>query len=373
MRQSLSYAERQERKRKLTSLGITAGLYILVFALGLVLEILNPREEDFSNMTVMITMPGPTTNDVGLGSYRPSDEGEKAEKIEPAQPEKTKVVEQKPVQAPPAPSPAPAKAPSTPAPVPAQSKTEAVVAVAEAPPEEPGSPSGLQTAPITEPAAVKEPVPVEPWVPGQREQGSHISQTSTMLYVPGKGQVPYTGDTVTISRSQKGSSWEIILGGSKDTVGRGLGTLVEDSLPLPLTVPVEIFNNIKDQIEPPNRIIDSAQSRKRAFSNFYKLDGSVYKLNVNVPLEYRDDIWLILEDAGFNPADAKAEYRKGKNLQPIIIGFNVKDDNKPSGAVIIQSTGDPNLDDAIMYGFKNAAFWKKANEAVIPGRFTFRY
>ncbi len=385
MNPTTSYAEKQERKRKLTSIGITAGLYLLAFAVGLVLEILNPREEDYSNMTVMITMPGPTTNEVGLGSFKPSEEGETAEKIEPSAPKKTETVVEKaeaprvespkkPVEeAAPSPSQAVAKAAPPPASKPEPSET---VAVAAAPTQaSPGSPSAIpsaQAASVPDSAAEETP-PAEPWVPGQREQGSHISQTSTMLYVPGKGLVPYSGETVTISRSQKGSSWEIVLGGSKDTVGRGLGTLVEDSLPLPFTVPVEIFNNINDQIEPPNRIINSAQARKRAFTNFYKLDGSVYRLNTNVPLEYRDDIWLILEDAGFNAADAKEQYRRGKNLQPIIIGFSVRNDNKPYEAVVTQSTGDPDLDEAIMYGFKNAAFWKKSDEALIPGRFTYRY
>jgi len=370
MRQSLSYAERQERKRKLTSLGITAGLYILVFALGLVLEILNPREEDFSNMTVMITMPGPTTNDVGLGSYKPSDEGEKAEKIEPAQPEKTKVVEQKPVQAPPAPSPASAKAPSTPAPVPAQPKTEAVVAVAEAPPEEPGSPSDLQSAPPTQPTTLKEPVPAEPWEPGQREQGSHISQTSTMLYVPGKGLVPYSGDTVTIRKSEKGSSSDTTLGGSQGTVGQNIYQPVYSSLPLPRTVPASVYNAIPDLIMPPNIVIYTAQARKRAFTTYYEFDGSVYRLKADVPLEQREPLWQILEDAGFDPA--KTDYREGRTLNPVVIGFTVTKDNQLRGAEVLQSSGDPQIDQAVLYGFRRAVFWNKTGETV-PGRFTYRF
>jgi len=95
MNPTKSYAEKQERKRKLTSVGITAGLYLLAFAVGFALEILNPREEDYSNLTVMLTMPGPTTNDIGLGSYKPSEEGEIAEKIEPSAPKKTEAVLEK--------------------------------------------------------------------------------------------------------------------------------------------------------------------------------------------------------------------------------------------------------------------------------------
>jgi hypothetical protein len=94
MNPTTSYAEKQgERENSLPS--AYRGLYLLAFALGLVLEILNPRDEDYSNMTVMITMPGPTTNEVGLGSFKPSEEGEKAEKVEPSAPKKTETVLEK--------------------------------------------------------------------------------------------------------------------------------------------------------------------------------------------------------------------------------------------------------------------------------------
>ena len=156
MNPTRSYAEKQERKRKLTSLGITAGLYLLAFAVGLALEILNPREEDFSNMTVMITMPGPTTNEIGLGSFKPSEEGETADKIEPSAPKKTEAVldkaeapkvesPKKPVEeASPSPSrlETPAAPPPPPEPIP-----EAVVAVASQPiPPDPGAASAVQAA-----------------------------------------------------------------------------------------------------------------------------------------------------------------------------------------------------------------------------------
>ncbi len=270
MNPTTSYAEKQERKRKLTSIGITAGLYLLAFALGLVLEILNPREEDYSNMTVMITMPGPTTNEVGLGSFKPSEEGEKAEKVEPSAPKKTETVlekaeapkvesPKKPVEEA-TPSPSKAVAPAAPPPEPAP-KPKDTVAVAAAPTQpSPGAPSAIQpaqAASIPE-STVKETPPAEPWVPGQREQGSHISQTSTMLYVPGKGLVPYSGDTVTIRKSEKGSSSDTTLGGSQGTVGQNIYQPVYSSLPLPRTVPASVYNAIPDLVIPPNVVIYSA-------------------------------------------------------------------------------------------------------------------
>jgi len=382
MNPTTSYAEKQERKRKLTSIGITAGLYLLAFALGLVLEILNPREEDYSNMTVMITMPGPTTNGVGLGSFKPSEEGEKAEKVEPSAPKKTETVlekaeapkvesPKKPVEEA-TPSPSKAVAPAAPPPEPAP-KPKDTVAVAAAPTQpSPGAPSAIQpaqAASIPE-STVKETPPAEPWVPGQREQGSHISQTSTMLYVPGKGLVPYSGDTVTIRKSEKGSSSDTTLGGSQGTVGQNIYQPVYSSLPLPRTVPASVYNAIPDLVIPPNVVIYSAQARKRAFTTYYDFDGSAYRLKTEVPLEQREPLWQILEDAGYDPA--KTEYRESRSLNPVVIGFTVTKDNQLRGAEVLQSSGDSQIDQAVLYGFKRSVFWNKTGETV-PGRFTYRF
>mgnify|MGYP001269909083 CR=1 FL=1 len=382
MNPTKSYAEKQERKRKLTSIGITAGLYLLAFAVGLALEILNPREEDYSNMTVMITMPGPTTNEVGLGSFKPSEEGEKAEKVEPSAPKKTETVlekaeapkvesPKKPVEEA-TPSPSKAVAPAAPPPEPAP-KPKDTVAVAAAPTQpSPGAPSAIQpaqAASIPE-STVKETPPAEPWVPGQREQGSHISQTSTMLYVPGKGLVPYSGDTVTIRKSEKGSSSDTTLGGSQGTVGQNIYQPVYSSLPLPRTVPASVYNAIPDLVIPPNVVIYSAQARKRAFTTYYDFDGSAYRLKTEVPLEQREPLWQILEDAGYDPA--KTEYRESRSLNPVVIGFTVTKDNQLRGAEVLQSSGDSQIDQAVLYGFKRSVFWNKTGETV-PGRFTYRF
>ncbi|VBB39879.1 hypothetical protein TRIP_E230062 [uncultured Spirochaetota bacterium] len=215
-----------------------------------------------------------------------------------------------------------------------------------------------------------EPRQFEPWVPGQGEQGSHISQTSTMLYVPGKGLVPYSGDTVTIRKSEKGSSSDTTLGGSQGTVGQNIYQPIYSSLPLPQTVPVSVFNAIPDLIMPPNIIIYTAQARKRAFTTYYELDGSAYKLKADVPLEQREPLWQILEDAGFDPA--KTDYRVGRTLKPVVIDFTVTKANQLRGAEVLQSSGDPKIDEAVLYGFRRAVFWNKTGEN-IPGRFTYRF
>jgi TonB family protein len=210
----------------------------------------------------------------------------------------------------------------------------------------------------------------ELWVPGQREQGSHISQTSTMLYVPGKGLVPYSGDTVTIHKSEKGSSSETTLGGPQGKVGQNICQPVYSSLPLPQTVPASIYKAIPDLIVPPNVVIYSAQARQRAFLNYYELDGTGYKLKSKVPLEQREPLWQILEDAGFDPA--KTDFREGRTLNPVVIGFTVTKDNQLRGAEVLQSSGDAQIDEAVLYGFKRCVFWNKTGETV-PGKFTYRF
>lgn len=215
-----------------------------------------------------------------------------------------------------------------------------------------------------------EPIPFEPWVPGQREQGSHISQTSTMLYVSGKGLVPYSGDTVTIRKSEKGSSSDTTLGGSQGTVGQNIYQPIYSSLPLPQTVPVSVFNAIPDLIMPPHIVIYTAKSRKQAFTSYYELDGSVYRLKADVPLEQREPLWQILEDAGFDPT--KTEYRKGRTLNPVVISFNITKLDQLRDTKVLQSSGEPQIDEAVLYGFRRTIFWNKTGETV-PGHFTYRF
>lgn len=366
MNSPLSYAELQERKRRFTSIGITFGLYGLAFAVGIFLGIMNPQEQTYSNVTVLINMPGPITNGIGLGSINPSDKGEEADVAEPAVPVKAADSSAK-VEAPKAKAEAkPAekvspKPEATPAPAAkAKPSPAAPVESAEAI-QGPGAPSAVESS---------EAVPAGPWVPGQRDPGSHISETSTMMYVPGKGMVPWTGSTVTIRKAEKGTSSDTTLGGSQGTVGQNLYVPVYSSLPPPRVVSAAVYNAIPDLVQPPKTVIYTAEARKRAFTKYYEFDGTAYRLKSEVPIDEREPLWQILEDAGFNTADA--DYKQGKNLAPVVIVFTVTRDNQLKGAEIFQSSGDTDIDKAVLYGFKRAAFWNKTGETV-PGRFTYRF
>jgi len=68
----------------------------------------------------------------------------------------------------------------------------------------------------------------------------------------------------------------------------------------------------------------------------------------------------------------KADYKAGRTLNPVVIGFTVTKSNQLRGVELLQSSGDPDIDAAVIYGFKRAAFWNKTGET-IQGRFVYRF
>jgi len=364
MKSIASYAEKQEKRRKLFSVGITLGLYCLALGAGFLISVLSPQEQVFSNMTILVNLAGPEAPNPGLGSTRSSDVTEEALTPEAPAPVKTVAKETK-IEPPKAKSdviPVEKTSPET--------KTASVspavspVSAAETLPQT-GAPSAVQEA---QPA---NPVPAEPWVPGTRGPGSRVSANNSSVLVPGQGEVPWAeGNSVTIHKAEKGSASDTTLGGAQGTVGHNIYVPVYWSLPLPHSVPVSIYNDIPDLVQPPNTVIYTAQARKRAFTSYYEFDGTSYRLKADVPLDQREPLWQILEDGGYNPANA--DYRQGRTLMPVVIGFTVTKDKQLRGVEILQSSGDTEIDKAVLYGFKRASFWNKTGETV-PGRFTYRF
>ena len=361
MKLMLSYAEIQEKRRSLLSLGMTIGLYGFILGMSILYGVIHPREEIITNMTVLVNLPGPVAPEPGMGSVNASEIGEES-----------------PV--PQAPAQAPAKPGATKlAQVPA-AKTETKVVAKSAPevpaPARPAEKSQVfgQEPAIQAPSPIPEvPVPqpkaAEPWVPGERGPGSRQESASSSVFVPGQGLIPWTGGVV-IRKAEKGSASDTYLGGAQGTVGQTIYVPIYFSLPLPRSIPAAIYNAIPDQKTDFNTIQFSAEERKRAVSQYYEHDGSTYRLKADVALEQREPLWMILEDAGYNPADA--EYRQGRVLNPVVIGFTVTRDRQLKGADILQSSGDPEIDRALLYGFKRGAFFNRTGETV-PGRFIYRF
>ncbi len=358
--------EAQDRKRLALSFCLTILLYSAAAGGIILVSIFMPKQLIMANKTVIVNLVGPEANSPGLGSLLPVAEGVDKPIAEPPAALKTPKVEKKP--APPKPV---AKAlPKAPQPtaVPAETprKTATTIPVAEVKPvpaTEPVNPSPQVAAPVpadTRPAETQPvetspatPVPAEPWVPGQRPSGSRI-----------------TGDSTTIAKAEKGNAMETTLGGSQGTVGQGIYVPIYRSMPLPRELPASILSKIPSQIIPPNTVMYSAEARQRAFRSFYELSGGVWKLKAPVALDQREPLWDIIEDAGYDAT--LADYKTGRNLTPIVISFTVTKDLKLKNVELLQSSGDPVVDESVVYGFKRASFWNKTGD-VVTGKFTYRF
>jgi len=342
MSEALTYAKREQRKRTILSYIIAIVMYAILIGAGLLFDILKPENIDFSNKSLIVNIQGPVTNDIGKGSPIEKNEGLVAEKPAP----------------PPAPVPEP-QAQIIAKPKPTETVTPTPAAEAKPTP-----------TPITpETAVVQE--PEKPWIPGERGPGSRISSSESSVLSPGEGQVPWgTGEAVRITKAEKGNTVETTLGGSSESVGQSLYVPIYLSMPLPEVVPASLFNAIPPEIVPPNTLIASAESRKRAFLNYYSWNGKEYRLTNPVPLEIRDKLWEMLEDAGYNVE--KADYKAGRSLNAVVIGFSITKDRQLKGVDILQSSGDSDIDAAVLYGFKRASFWNKSGDT-IQGRFVYRF
>jgi len=173
------------------------------------------------------------------------------------------------------------------------------------------------------------------------------------------------GNSYIVRKAERGSGIETAFGGAKGTVGHNIYVPVSDSMPVPESVSVSIYEKgaVKQSVE-------AAAQRKRDFLTYYELKGDTYVLKKPVPLEKRGLIWPILDDGKYDMT--KADYKQGKNLTPVIIGFTITKDNQLKDVQILQSSGYPDIDRAVEYGFKRASFWNKTGETV-PGKFTYYF
>lgn len=339
MTRVLTYAEREQRKRTIVAWVLTVVFYAALFGTALLLRYLLPDSFEISNRPLIVNLVEVPQTNAGRGSP-----------VEVRTPEPS--VEK--------PAPPPAAAPATKKATPAPATPPVPAATPQ-----PSAPA----QPATPRAAVEE--PPAPYVPGPRAPGSRVSSSESSVALPGVGQVPWgTGSAVTIRKSEKGNSVETMLGGSSDMVGQSLYVPVYLGMPLPESLPRSIFEAIPDEIIPPSTVVTSAAARKKAFLMYYEQAGDLMRRKADIPLEVREKLWEMLEDAGYDIT--QADYKAGRNLNPVVIGFSVTRDRQLRGVEILQSSGDPVIDEAVLYGFRRSTFWNKSGEN-IQGRFVYRF
>lgn len=172
--------------------------------------------------------------------------------------------------------------------------------------------------------------------------------------------------------SENGNSWETQFGSTEGRIARSLYVPIYLYMPLPLYIDQTVGDNIA---APGLKSALSGDERRKIFADYYKKEGLDFMLKNPVALDYRPQIWLVLEDAGYNIA--KADYKENKSLNSVIIQFTIEPGTKESqpkltNFTIAQGSGYKELDDAVLYGFKQATFSSDSLKT-LSGRFTYRF
>ncbi len=177
-----------------------------------------------------------------------------------------------------------------------------------------------------------------------------------------------------VKGSEVGNAYETTYEASPGIVGRNFWIPIYAFMPLPQFLDKKIFDSIVGDAELSNRPgTRTAESKQEFLLDYYELMGDEYYLKNLPPKDTRPKIWYILEDGKYDLDNA--EYKEGKTLRPVIITFEVTagdDTISITGAQVSRSSGFPEIDEAVLYGFLKASFYSSSEESV-KGRFTYRF
>jgi outer membrane biosynthesis protein TonB len=174
-----------------------------------------------------------------------------------------------------------------------------------------------------------------------------------------------------VKGSEQGNSYETNFEEGASVVGRGLYVPIYLYLPLPYYVDTDIYNSIKASSDG----FTSAENRKAEFRKYYKVSEGDWRLKDTVPADDRPRLWILLSESGYKITEA--DYKAGKQLRPVVLQFQVgpqKGNAIPvlESVKILSSSGYSDIDDAVVYGFKKAAFFNNSPKSV-TGRFSYEF
>ncbi|HET7839679.1 MAG TPA: hypothetical protein VFL04_07960, partial [Rectinemataceae bacterium] len=177
--------------------------------------------------------------------------------------------------------------------------------------------------------------------------------------------------TVTYHGTEMGNAIDTTFGGASGKVGRNLYAPVYMFMPPPQAISDEMYNRIPAQANG----YYSAEERKRAFRDYYARTGDTWRLKKTVPLNQRNPLWEILQDAGYDPATA--DFKAGRQLKPVVLDFVIapaSPGKRPElvDLQLVSSSGYAEIDEAVMYGFRQATYFNNTGNA-ISGRFTYGF
>jgi hypothetical protein len=267
-----------------------------------------------------------------------------------------------PVTPPVAPPAAPPAAPAAATPVPgASATTEGVVL-----PPAKTAPAAAKTPPagaaLPTPAAGGTPAGAASSSPGQASAGGVEGEGIPSGSLLGSGSVSLKG-------SEQGNSFQTNYETGSGKIGRSLYVPIFLYMPLPKTVSKAVY----DAIPPSQDGLRSVEVRKVEFRSFYEATAEGWRLKTDPQPAQRPSLWLMLRDAGYPLA--KAEYKSGKTLKPVVLQFEVGPPQAEKGpellsVIVLSSSGYADLDAAVVFGFRQAAFFNDS-QASVTGKFTY--
>lgn len=316
----------QDRRRATLSWGLTVGLYALAFAAALIIEGSQVRELADTVGPVMVRLGRPEGSESPLASsILTSPPAKLPEAIAaPAAPPSAKTVE------------IPSKAP-------VQPKT----------PAQPEAAAQAKPAPAAS-------APAAPPSPGPAQTGTVPSSAGAEV-----GPVIAKG-------SEAGNSYSASVGGASGQVARSLYIPIYRYMPVPMYVDSRVADKLLD---PASGSFTPLAERTRLFKDAYVKEGDAWRLKAPLPLPRREPLWTVLEEAGY--VAARADYKSGKVLSPVVLVFTVTPgvgyaNPTLTDVKISQSCGYSDIDEAVLYGFRQAVFSSSAKTPT-TGKFTYRF
>jgi len=188
----------------------------------------------------------------------------------------------------------------------------------------------------------------------------------------GTGGAPVTGNgtgsepgvaggtgSVTFRGSEMGNALTTTFGASSGQVGRNIYVPVYLYMPLPQVVSDAVYRNV---------------AAKETFRSYYRQSGADWQLKEQPQVSQRGDIWTMLESAGYDASTA--DYRTNSKLSPVVLEFAVGPISKGKVELVdvrlVSSSGSGEVDEAVMYGFRQASFFNKTGYAV-GGKFVYGF
>ena len=185
-----------------------------------------------------------------------------------------------------------------------------------------------------------------------------------------------------IKGSDKGNNYELNSEGGE--IGQNMWIPIAQYMPLPQIINPVITadNNLKNFLDSLESGLFTVEESRKKLLEYYAKQQLSLVLKEPVPLADRPDLWLILEESGYDMSNP--EYKNLPNLRgsSITINFTVV----PSGGTranelkdleVVRETPYKEINEAVLYAFQLSTYYKKTEEndsgESVKGRFTYRF